>query len=360
MADRATRRWLPWAAVVTIFLVVGGAVGWAAASVLIPVEDPLEASSFTYVAVEPGEVGASISLNAVAAWTPVPAGANRAAGVVTEVVVAAGDEVEQGSVLYRVDQRPVTIGQGLVPAYRAIGRGAEGADVEQLQRMLGAVGIYSGPADGKAGDRTVAAIKGWQKSLGVPQTGIVEVGDVIFVPQLPTRIALDGELIARGLMVSGAEQVVRALPTAPEFTVPVTDAQATMMPAGTRVEITSPDGSLWEAVAAEQMRDEQSATVNVSLVALDGGTICGDQCGQVPVTGDVRLSSSIITVETVAGLVLPSAALVTGADRQTAVIDESGERIPVTVVTSARGMSVIEGVPDGLRVRVPAVDGASG
>lgn len=359
MADQVHRRWLPWVVGLGVFVVAGAVVGWAAASVLTPAEDPLEASSFTYVAVAQGEVGSSISLNTVAAWTPVPAGANRAAGVVTQVVVAPGDEVRQGSVLYRVDQRPVAVGQGEVPAYRSIGQGDVGADVAQVQRLLTTLGIYRGPDDGKAGNGTAAAIRAWQKLLGVPQTGVIEVSDVIFVPQLPTRVALDGDVIARGLTVSGGEQVIRALPTAPAFTVPVTDAQAAMMPAGTRVEITSPDGSLWEAVAAEQVRDDQSGTVNVWLDAPDGGTICGDQCGQIPATGDVRMSSKIITVETVAGLVVPSAALVTGADGQTAVINESGKRIAVTAVTSARGMSVIEGVPDGLRVRVPAVDGAS-
>ncbi|WP_239453520.1 MULTISPECIES: peptidoglycan-binding domain-containing protein [Microbacterium] len=336
------------------FITAGGAVGWAAASVLTPAEDPMESSSFTYVAVKSGEVGSSLSLNTIAAWTPVPVGVNRAVGVVTEVVSAAGADVVQGSVLYRVDQQPVTIGQGAVPAYRSIGLDAEGADVGQLQRLLTAVGVYAGPDDGKAGQGTIAAVKRWQKALGVEQTGVIQVADVIFVPDLPTRVALDEKVIGRGLMVSGGEQTVRALPPAPEFTLPVTDAQAVMMPAGTRVEITSPDGSMWQAVAAEQIRDEQSGTVTVSLESPDGGAICGDQCGQVPVTGEARLVSTVVTVETVAGLVVPSAALVTAADGETAVIDDEGEPRPVTVVTSARGMSIIEGVPAGTRVRVPA------
>ena len=360
MAERVGRGWLVWVVGAVVLIVVGGGVGWAAASVLTPAEDPLDASSFTYVAVQPGEVGSSISLNTVAAWTPVPVGANRAAGVVTEVVVAPGDEVVPGSVLYRVDQRPVVIGQGGVPAYRAIGQGTEGADVAQLQRLLAAIGVYSGPDDGKAGAGTVAAVKRWQKASAMPQSGVVEVADVIFVPQLPTRVSLDDEVIGRGLLVSGGEQVVQALPASPVFTVPVTDGQAAMMPAGTRVQITAPDGSVWEAVTAEQVRDEQTATVNVSLVAADGGVICGDQCAQVPVTGDVRLSSTIVTVPTVAGLVVPSAALITDADGQTAVIDAEGVRVPVTVVASARGMSVVEGVPDGTRVRVPADESAGG
>ncbi len=356
------RIWPWWVSGGALLLLIGCGVGWAAASVLTPAEDPLAASSFTYVAVRQGEVGSSINLNTVAAWTPVPVGANRAAGVVTGVAVAAGDEVSQGSTLYLVDQRPIVVAQGGVPAYRAIAKGDEGTDVAQIQEMLVATGHYKGVADGKAGAGTIAAIRSWQKASGVQQTGIVELGDVIFVPQLPTRVALDSKVIDRGLLVSGGEQVVRALPSAPDFTVPVTDSQSRMMPAGVRVTITSPDHALWEGVVAGEVRHDQAGTVTVTvqLKAADGGVICGDACAQVPVTGQALLSSRIVTVEPVAGLVVPSAALVTTAGGQVAVIDADGARVTVKVVTSARGMSVIEGAELGLRVRVPGNGRKSG
>ncbi|ANG84849.1 hypothetical protein [Microbacterium aurantiacum] len=106
--------------------------------------------------------------------------------------------------------------------------------------------------------------------------------------------------------------------------------------------------------------DVETQTVVIGLTGPGGGTVCGEACGLVPVTGEARLSSVIVTVPTVEGLVVPSAALVTDASGQVSVIVEDGERVPVTVVTSARGMSVIEGASEGVRVRVPAVDGAAG
>jgi len=338
-------------------LVVGAVVAWAVLTVLRPAEDPLEVSGFTYVTVAEGEVGSSINLNTVAAWSPVPAGSNQAAGVVTAVKVKPGDQVKPGAVLYTVDLRPVVIAAGAVPAFRDIGAGTHGADVRQLQRLLAAVGVYKGKADGKVGAGTVSAIKAWQKKSGFPVTGTVARGDVIFVPALPTRVSLDSEVIARGNTVSGGEKVVRTLPASPRFTVPVTDSQAGMMPAGTVVQIASPDGDVWDAVAGEQTTDEQSGTVTVALTGPDGGVICGEQCGQVPVTGEARLGSQIITVPTVQGLVVPSAALITDADGKTAVIDKKGTRHPVTVTASARGMSVIDGVDAGLDVHVPATNG---
>lgn len=348
------RRWLWWGFAAVALLGSGVAAGWAVTTVLTPADDVLESTPFTYVLVEPGEVGSSIQLNTVAEWTSAPVGTNRADGVVTGVSVEPGGEVSQGTVLYTVDLRPVVVAQGEVPAFRAIGQDAEGPDVAQLQTMLTAIGFYSGPADGEAGAGTVRAIAAWQKSLGVEESGVVELGDVIYVPALPTRVALNSEVIFRGATLSGGEIAVQGLSSAPVFGVPVTDSQAALMPAGSRVEINSPEGNEWVGYAAEQLIDPDAGTIVVTLEGEGDSAICSDQCDQVPVTGEALLQAQIVTVETVAGLVVPTAALVTGADGQVAVIDDDGARISVTVIAAARGMSVVEGVDEGVRVRVPA------
>lgn len=351
------RPWWTTAIVILLSSIAVGAAGWAAATVLRPADDLLEATPFTYVTVEPGSVGSSINLNAVAEWTPTPVGSDQAAGVVTGVAVQPGDLVSQGSVLYTVNLRPVVVAQGEVPAFRAIGLDAQGADVAQLQGMLQYLGLYARAVDGKAGSSTVQAIKAWQKSLGVSQTGTVDLGDVIFVPTLPTRVSLDSEVIARGKSVTGGAEVVLGLSPAPTFTLPVTEAQAGMIPPGTQVQITAPDGSVWEAVSSDQVANVETQTIIVGLAGHDGGAICGESCGLIPVTGGARLPSVIVTVPTIEGLVLPSAALVTNAAAEVAVVDDGGKRLSVTVVTSARGMSVVEGVAQGTRVRVPAIEG---
>ncbi len=309
--------------------------------------------SFTYATVEAGKVESSLTLNTVAEWTPVPVGTNQAVGVVTSIDIMAGDEISPGQVLYSVNLRPVVAARGDVPAFRTIEQGTRGADVAQLQQMLTDTGHYAGPVDGNAGARTVAAVREWQKSTGLEQTGAVEVGDVIFIPHLPSRVSLNQEIMTRGAALAGGEDVVRALPAAPSFTLPVTDAQAAMMATGTRVEITSPEGDLWEGLVTGQERDGQSQTTVVHLSGAEGSTVCADRCAQVPVAGESLLSSRVVTVEPTSGLIVPSAALVTTSDGTIAVIDETGARTPVTVVASARGMSVVEGVEAGVRVRIP-------
>lgn len=348
----STRRW--WWAIAVMILVSLCSVGWALTIVLSPADDPLESTSFTYVTVAPGQVGSTVALQAVAEWAAAPAGENRAVGVVTSVVLTPGAEVSQGSVLYTVDLRPVVVAQGEIPSFRAITRGTIGRDVGQLQRMLGALGFYAGPDDGEAGASTVAAVEAWQASNGVERTGVVEQGDVLFIPTLPSRLALDAELISRGATLSGGEHVVLGLSQAPTFTIPVTEPQSRMMPQGTRVEIDNPDGEAWVGVVSGQSNDEETGTVVVTLSATDGAPVCGQGCAAIPVTGRSQFASQVVTVEPVAGLVVPSAALVTAADGTVAVIDADGKRVPVSVTAAARGMSVIEGAAEGTRVRVPA------
>jgi hypothetical protein len=173
------------------------------------------------------------------------------------------------------------------------------------------------------------------------------------VPTLPTRVALDTKVIKRGATVSGGEAVVTGLPSEPSFYVPISESQAALIPNGTAVEITGPNGEDWVGVASDQIADEFSS-INVILTGVDGGSICGDGCAGIPVTDANYYNSRVVTVATVSGLRVPSAALLSKADGTTVVIDTKGLSHEVTVVTSARGMSIIEGVKQGTKVRVPA------
>ncbi|WP_298944822.1 peptidoglycan-binding protein [uncultured Microbacterium sp.] len=330
-----------------------GALAWSMLAVVRPPDDPTSAAKFTLVEVVAGEVGSTVRLNTVAAWTTSPVGTNRAVGVVTSIGAEAGAEVSQGSALYSVDLHPVVIARGVVPSFRDISEGSKGEDVRQIQQLLADLGFYRGEVGGEAGTVTAAAIRAWQKSLNVEVTGTVRSGDVIFVPTLPARVALNIEEIYRGASLVGGESAVSGLSPSPAFNVPVTDSQASLMPAGTRVLITSPNGSVWDAVAEEQVRDEVAGSITVKLGSGGQDPICKQECAQIPVDDSITLSSEVVTVETVTGLVVPSAALVSAADGQLAVIDEAGIRRSATVMGTARGMAVIDGVDAGVRVRVP-------
>ncbi|HWK19843.1 MAG TPA: peptidoglycan-binding domain-containing protein [Microbacteriaceae bacterium] len=336
-----------------VLLAAGAAVGWAGSTVFAPPPDVLDSTPYTTAEVVQGEVGSSINLNTVAEWKSIPIAANLASGTVTSVAVGPGQEVGVGSVLYAVNLRPVVIAQGAVPAFRSLARDTVGADVAQLQAMLTQLGFYSGDVSGDFGWRTQQAVEDWQASLGLDDDGVVQAGDLVFVPTLPTRISLDAEKVVRGASIGAGDPVISGLPAAPGFRVPVTDAQSAMMPDGTRVEITGPNGEAWEGFVTDRVAQQQGGTIDVILSGPDGAPVCGADCGSISVTEQSLLRSRIVTVETVTGLTVPSAALVSRADGTIAVVEEDGTEHRVTVVTSARGMSVIEGVSAGTRVRVP-------
>jgi peptidoglycan hydrolase-like protein with peptidoglycan-binding domain len=52
---------------------------------------------------------------------------------------------------------------------------AFGASVAQLQRALTDLGFYSGPIDGRYSAATIEAVRAFQRQLGVPDTGVVDV-----------------------------------------------------------------------------------------------------------------------------------------------------------------------------------------
>ena len=60
---------------------------------------------------------------------------NRARGTYTKLPEA-GDKVDCGDVLYRVDDKPVLLLCGSTPAYRSLSEGERGPDVSELNANL--------------------------------------------------------------------------------------------------------------------------------------------------------------------------------------------------------------------------------
>lgn len=338
-----------------VMFVAGGAVAWALVTLLRPAVSPVDTAAYTYATVTRGQIESTVRLDTTTRWTTKGVGVNRSAGVVTGVSDALGQgDANQGDVLYSVDLRPVVVAQGDVPAFRSITVGESGEDVAQLQGMLTALGYYGKAITGKVDAATQQAIRLWQGGLGVERTGVVQAGDVIFVPHLPANLVLNTSLIVRGATLMGGENVVSQLPTAPSFSILASGTQAAMVQSGYRVEITAPDGDLWQATTADQVVDSDTGFVNINLAGSGDTPICGSACGSIPVVGQTVLASTIVTMEPVSGLLVPSASLLTQAGGQLIVITESGERVPVDIVASSKGMSIVTGVTEGLKVRIPA------
>jgi peptidoglycan hydrolase-like protein with peptidoglycan-binding domain len=99
---------------------------------------------------------------------------------------AVGAVIERGGTLFRLNNLPVALMYGPVPAYRALKLGvSDGADVAQLNVNLVDLGFDPHGAiteNDHFSEATTVAVRRWQKTEGLPQTGEVELGRVVFAP----------------------------------------------------------------------------------------------------------------------------------------------------------------------------------
>ena len=150
------------------------------------------------VKVELGELSAMVSQDGTLTYRARPDGSpypaiNQARGVYTSLPDN-GDKVGCGGVLYRVDDNPVMLLCGTVPAYRGLHMGVKGRDVRQLNRNLHQLHadadahVHIHPSDDDFGVKTKKALKVLQHHKGLPVTGALDIGDAVFLSE-PVRIA---------------------------------------------------------------------------------------------------------------------------------------------------------------------------
>jgi membrane fusion protein, multidrug efflux system len=118
---------------------------------------------------------------------------------------AAGAVRTRGQVLYRVDNTPVVLMYGSVPAYRALAEGTQGPDVKEFEENLRALGYTGFTVDEKYSAETTKAVKAWQKALGLATTGSVDLGLVYFADG-PVRV--DAVTAHRGDMAQPGNAVL--------------------------------------------------------------------------------------------------------------------------------------------------------
>jgi peptidoglycan hydrolase-like protein with peptidoglycan-binding domain len=97
-----------------------------------------------------------------------------------------GSVIRRGGTLFRVDEEPVVLMYGSLPAYRTLKAGvSDGPDVSELNENLKALGF---DPDGAIGDErhyggaTAAAVRRWQRAEGLGETGEVGLGRIAFAP----------------------------------------------------------------------------------------------------------------------------------------------------------------------------------
>jgi peptidoglycan hydrolase-like protein with peptidoglycan-binding domain len=111
-------------------------------------------------------------------------------GTVTRVSVRPGDVLNSGDEIVGVDDLPVVAFVSDAPLWRDLTPGAEGEDVERLQRFLADVGVYSGAPDGAFRDRTAAAVRKFNSTHGREAAGTTfTLAGVAWVGAAPFTVA---------------------------------------------------------------------------------------------------------------------------------------------------------------------------
>jgi peptidoglycan hydrolase-like protein with peptidoglycan-binding domain len=200
---------------------------------------------------------------------------NWLSGTITRLP-AEGAVMRRGAILFRVDNSPVVLMYGSVPAYRALESGvSDGPDVEQLERNLRDMGYDPDgtmTVDGDFDADTADAVERWQEDLGLEETGVVERGRVVFMPgarRVATIQATLGPRAGPGTPIMATTGTVRSM------TVDLDARRQDLVHVGAKEQVELPDGATVDATVTEigtvakAASEDENPSVTVTLT-LDG------------------------------------------------------------------------------------------
>jgi len=164
---------------------------------------------------------------------------------------AVGQVVPQGHALYSVSLSPAVLLYGSTPASRTLSEGISGADVQQLNTDLVALGDASkadlDPKSDYFSAATAAGVEKLQASLGVTQTGSLTLGQVVF---LPTAARVTSVPATLGAPVQPGSPVVQATSTTRAVIAQLDAAARSDVSVGDEVSITLPDNQTTPGVVS--------------------------------------------------------------------------------------------------------------
>ncbi|GAB2744910.1 peptidoglycan-binding protein [Amycolatopsis magusensis] len=282
--------------------------------------------------------------------------AGRKPGTITWLP-GAGEVVDRGEPVYKVDDKPVPLFYGVVPFYRELGEGAgTGPDVKVLEENLRDLGFGGfGKPDEKFTAATATAVRKWQKSLEQEQTGRVAPADVV-VDSGALRVSsvsakLGGEGTGPLLKATGTERVV---------TLEVEVAKQGMFKTGDKVDLSIAGGKQVKgtvsAIGTEVETDsgeenapgaEEKPKVAVT-VTLDDPATAGFDAAPVEVVVTTGQREGVLVVPVGALLALAEGGyaveVVEGAQRRLVAVDPglfAGGKVEVSGDGLAEGTKVV-------------------
>jgi peptidoglycan hydrolase-like protein with peptidoglycan-binding domain len=266
-----------------------------------------------------------------------------------------GSVLQRGTTAYKVDDGPVVLLYGDLPMYRNLASGVDGNDVKQFEQNLSALGYTGFTVDGRYDSATAKAVKAWQKSLGLSQTGAVTPDAVVYASGA-VRIAEHKATL--GAPASGP--IVTYTGTTRQVSIALDIAKRSLAAAGADVKVTLPDhstvagkvatvGTVATTVPASG-NTPSSTTIAVTVAIADQSKLGALDESPVEVTFTAQQRANVLTVPVSALL-----ALAEGGYGVEVVEGGSSRVVPVETGTFANGRVEISGsgITAGTVVGVP-------
>lgn len=219
-----------------------------------------------------------------------------------------GQIIEQNRRVYSVSNGPVPLLYGSITAYRAFDVGmSDGADVGELTRDLIALGYGSGLTESQRySSATAAAVKRWQRALGLPATGEILAGQVVFepgpirvtsvTPSVGTSVGGGGGGTASSGGGGGGGTVLTATSTTPIVSVDLDVTQEYLVKSGDTVSIVLPDGTSTVGGHIESVGSVASCPGGGATGLGAGASTGGNSADQTPCESSGSGNSSTPTV----------------------------------------------------------------
>lgn len=307
---------------------------------------------------------------------------NQTVGTAYTALPQSGQVVRRGGRLYEVDGSPVFLFYGDRPEWRGLAAGVTpGPDVAQLDRNLIALG-YASAATLTVSDTfsagTAYAVGRWQAAAGLPVTGTVPLGQLVYGPG---ALRISSVSVSPGMTATAGGTVLTATSDRAVVTAPLPVGQEYLARPGDRVTVTLPNGSTTTpgvVTSVSPVASGGGAAGDASPGASSGPSGSGSSGGggsgssaTVPVT--VRLAHprlaghldqapvivSIVSARARNVLAVPVNALVALAGGGYAVQVVQGRAVHLTAVRTGLFSSTLvqvsgAGLGPGVRVEVPA------
>ncbi|WP_336209476.1 peptidoglycan-binding protein [Nonomuraea sp. LPB2021202275-12-8] len=150
-----------------------------------------------------------------------------------------GAQITRGKPLFKIDNDPVVLMYGGTPAYRDLKTGTEGRDVANLERNLSKLGYTGFTVDEEYTWATAEAVMEWQEDRGLEETGVVELGRVVFADGKVRVDTLDSQV---GQPTAPGQKVLSHTGTTKVVTVRLEAEDQRLAKEGAKVSVTLPDG----------------------------------------------------------------------------------------------------------------------